>query len=150
MQDAEESGEDFAEEIDEIRADEDEPSEPEAKKRKVCPTPRSATLSSLTGNSELRRRQPPPSLRRRKQSRLRVVPRRSSQLMRKMTEIYLAYDNVSDPRLRCSVSPLLSACCPLICMLSYTVIIPYVRILPFSKPSQKYLLVFVSPFNIIS
>ena len=67
-----------------------------------------------------------------------------------MTEIYLAYDNVSDPRLRCSVSPLLSACCPLICMLSYTVIIPYARILFFSKPSQKYLLVFVSQFNIIS
>ncbi len=38
LQDAEESGEDFADEINDIPADEDELSEPEPKKRKVCPT----------------------------------------------------------------------------------------------------------------
>ena len=37
LQDVEESGEDFADEIDDVPADEDEPSEPETKKRKVCP-----------------------------------------------------------------------------------------------------------------
>jgi hypothetical protein len=36
LQDVEESGEDFADEIDDVQADEDEPSEPEIKKRKVC------------------------------------------------------------------------------------------------------------------
>lgn len=35
-QDVEESGEDFADEIDNVPADEDEPSEAENKKRKVC------------------------------------------------------------------------------------------------------------------
>jgi hypothetical protein len=65
-------------------------------------------------NSDPGQRQPPLSLHRRKQSRLRVVPRRLNQLMRgRKTEIYLACDlafNVSDPGLRCSASPLLSAC----------------------------------------
>lgn len=37
LQDTEESGEDFADEIDDIPAEEDEPSEPETKKRKVGP-----------------------------------------------------------------------------------------------------------------
>jgi len=37
LQDVEESGEDFADEIDDVPADEDELSEPETKKRKVCP-----------------------------------------------------------------------------------------------------------------
>jgi hypothetical protein len=37
LQDVEESSEDFADEIDDVPADEDEPSEPETKKRKVCP-----------------------------------------------------------------------------------------------------------------
>ena len=37
LQDVEESGEDFADEIDDVPADEDELSEPEPKKRKVCP-----------------------------------------------------------------------------------------------------------------
>jgi hypothetical protein len=37
LQDVEESGEDFADEIDDVPIDEDEPSEPETKKRKVCP-----------------------------------------------------------------------------------------------------------------
>lgn len=40
LQDVEESGEDFADEIDDVPADEDEPSEPEIKKRKVCPAPK--------------------------------------------------------------------------------------------------------------
>jgi hypothetical protein len=36
LQDVEESGEDFADEIDDVPVEEDEPSEPEIKKRKVC------------------------------------------------------------------------------------------------------------------
>jgi hypothetical protein len=40
LQDVEESGEDFADDIDDVPADEDELSEPEPKKRKVCPTHR--------------------------------------------------------------------------------------------------------------
>jgi hypothetical protein len=36
LQDVEESGEDFADEIDDVPVDEDELSEPETKKRKVC------------------------------------------------------------------------------------------------------------------
>jgi hypothetical protein len=37
LQDVEESGEDFADEINDVPIDEDELSEPEPKKRKVCP-----------------------------------------------------------------------------------------------------------------
>jgi len=38
LQDVEESGEDFADEINDVLDDEDELSEPEIKKRKVCPS----------------------------------------------------------------------------------------------------------------
>jgi hypothetical protein len=37
LQDVEESSEDFADEINDVPVDEDELSEPEPKKRKVCP-----------------------------------------------------------------------------------------------------------------
>jgi hypothetical protein len=55
LQDVDESGEDFADEIDDIPADEDELSEPETKKRKVCPAPQtwlSTNFSSPTGEQK--------------------------------------------------------------------------------------------------
>ena len=76
-------------------------------------------------NSEPRRRQPSPSLYRKDQNRLRAVPRKLTQLMRKKIEFYFAFDNVSRSWLVTFCSPV--AVCvlsSLICMLSYTVIIP--------------------------
>lgn len=76
-------------------------------------------------NSEPRRRQPPLSLRRRKQNRLRVVPRKLSQLMRgKKTEIYLAYVTLSSMFLILACGVLLPRCC-LRAILSYMHVVVY-------------------------
>ena len=75
-------------------------------------------LRSMSRNP--RSRQPPLSPHRRKQNRLRVVPRRLSQLMRwKKTENDLAYVTLAFmfPILACDVllPRLLSECCPFLC-----------------------------------
>lgn len=106
----------------------------------------------ITVNSEPRRRQPSPSLHRKDQNRLRVVPRRSTQLMRKKTEMYLACDDGFRSWLAMFCFPV--AVCvlsSLICMLSYTVIIPNARILHESlRQSTLVPIEFASPgsFNI--
>lgn len=125
-QDAEESGEDFADEIDDIQADEDEPSEPETKKRKVCAVSQLWPSHRRPVYSELRRRLLPLSLHRRKQNRLRVVPRRwLSRLMReKKIEIYLAYVTLSSMFLIMTCGVLLPRCCPR-AILSYVHVVVY-------------------------
>lgn len=87
LQDAEESGEDFADEIDDVPAEEDEPPEADNKKRKVCLTifDMASTFPShhASAISVPRRRPSPLNLRRRKRNRLLVVPRRLKRQMRR-------------------------------------------------------------------
>ena len=112
LQVVEESGEDFADEIDDVPADEDElSSEPETKKRKVCLASHGCKPHSHLRpvNRSPRLRLPPLNPHRRKQNQLRVVPRKLSQLIWwKKIEIYLSCDtcvNVSNPSPRYSASP---------------------------------------------
>lgn len=82
LQDAEESGEDFAEDIDNVPAEEDDPPEADNKKRKVCPTFLDKVLKCVSYHasviSDLLRKPLPLvlNLRRRKQNRPLVVLRR--------------------------------------------------------------------------